>query len=371
MSEFTIFKAEFDSIDRSAWYSILPLFDDATIDQTGFYGIRWQHDNLSYFVLKRGAEIVAAAQVSLFLAPVIGTGIASVRLGPLWRRRGSEPDLEVFRQAVRALRAEYAERRGLVLRIFPNAYRNDETGLADVLEAEGLRAPHPEAGEERYLVDLAPSTDDLLKGVHQNWRRFLRRSQKYELEVAFESGPEAVDLFLGLYGQMRDRKSRYSTFYGSLYRVADFRDAYQTLPEELRPKILICRRQGEPVAGSVISAIGNTAIYIYGASTALGRECLAGYFLHWYVVCWLKSRGIRWYDLGVGNPAALRQFKRHLVGRNGVVAPYLGEFELAGSFSSNLTVQGILRLKSLAAKTKVRSMEIKTAVRRFRQEAAE
>src|SRR5262245_31191557 len=113
-----------DAVDEACWHRILEDFNDANIYQTWAYGeVRGGRGNVSHVVLEKDGEVVAAAQASIVKLPLVAAGIAYVRWGPLWRRRAVEPDVASFRQVIRALRNEYACKRGLVLRLRPALFR--------------------------------------------------------------------------------------------------------------------------------------------------------------------------------------------------------------------------------------------------------
>ena len=63
---------ETDNIDKEAWSRVLLEFDDANIYQTWSYGaVRWGEKNLSHLLLKKGGEIVAAAQAGIAKLPFL------------------------------------------------------------------------------------------------------------------------------------------------------------------------------------------------------------------------------------------------------------------------------------------------------------
>jgi len=111
------YTAEFDSVDKHEWYNVIDQFSDLNIYQTWSYdAVRCGEGNISHFVLRLVNKIVAAAQVRIVRIPVLGLGAAYIRWGPLWQLRNQNPDPDVFRMAIRALRNEYVCRRGLSLR---------------------------------------------------------------------------------------------------------------------------------------------------------------------------------------------------------------------------------------------------------------
>ncbi len=118
--------------------------------------------------------------------------------------------------------------------------------------------------------------------------------------------------FCRMYKQMRKRKTFETTV-----DVEEFGRIQQDLPESHRMQVLICEDNGVPVAGLVASAMGDSAIYLLGATSDEGLKSKGAYLLQWTLIKWLKERGVRWYDLGgidpEGNPGVYH-FKRGLSG---------------------------------------------------------
>ena len=63
--------------------------------------------------------------------------------------------------------------------------------------------------------------------------------------------------------------------------------------------------------------MGDSAIYLLGATSDDGLNSKGAYLLQWTLIKWLKENGIRWYDLGgidpAGNPGVYH-FKRGFSG---------------------------------------------------------
>src|SRR5687767_14268314 len=115
-----------DNVTEPEWSELLARFDDASLYQTWAYGaVSWGERQLSHLILKRGQEVVAAAQLRVVQIPVLRRGVAYLRWGPLWRRRGATPDPRVLSSIAQAVVQEYAGRRGLLLRLVPNTFRED------------------------------------------------------------------------------------------------------------------------------------------------------------------------------------------------------------------------------------------------------
>ena len=96
---------ETDVVSPAAWAEVLDLFEDANIYQTWAYGeVRWGRENLSHLVLRRNGEVAAIAQLRIYHPVRLGIGIAYLRWGPLFYRRGQTPDAEAASRMAQALR---------------------------------------------------------------------------------------------------------------------------------------------------------------------------------------------------------------------------------------------------------------------------
>ena len=99
-------------------------------------------------------------------------------------------------------------------------------------------------------------------------------------------------------------------------------------------KIMLCKSGDKLCAGVICSAIGNTGVYLFGATSDAGLKARGAYLLHWRLIEWLKQSGVSTYDLHginpVTNPGTYR-FKADLCGNNGREVYFLGRFESSTS----------------------------------------
>jgi hypothetical protein len=213
-----------------------------------------------------------------------------------------------------ALRKEYTDRRGLCLEIVPHAFA--ESRRAEVFQGAFEQYQRKSVvGTEKYrtfLLDLSPPLDDVRRTLHRRWRGYLNAAERNELRVSEGDDLERYGAFCRLYAQMWRRKR----FWTGVH-VEEFARIQERLPQFERMKIFLCEHKGSPVAALVCSAMGDTGIYLLGASIDADMRLKASYLLHWNVIKWLKNSGIRYYDLGgidpIKNPGG-HQFKRGLSG---------------------------------------------------------
>jgi hypothetical protein len=312
-------QVEVDCTTPVEWSEMLDQFDDANIYQTWSYGgVRWGEENLSHLVLRRGGEVLGLAQVRVVRPTRFKFGMAYLRWGPLYERRGRPHDLDVVAALARSLEEEYVSKRKLLLQILPKAFAGTPRAAA-IQAAFGRFTPEPLVADNTYrtfIVDLSPSVEVLRKSLDPKWRNKLSGAEKRSLKVIEGEGHDGRDdlyrTFCQIYNQMRSRKTFETTV-----DVEEFGRIQQNLPERHRMRVLICEDEGVAVAGLVASAIGDTAIYLLGATSDEGLKSKGAYILQWTMMKWLKENGVRWYDLGGidpnGNPGVY-SFKKGFSG---------------------------------------------------------
>lgn len=336
-------QVEVDRWTPDEWAQMLDQFNDANIYQTWSYGeVRWGRKSLSHLMLKRGGEIVGMAQVRIVRPTRFNFGMAYLRWGPLCERRGRPLDSEVVRRMADALDEEYAGKRKLYLRILPNAFVGSPR--ASVLQAALCRfKTEPSLSDNTYrtfLVDLAPGLEELRKRLDAKWRNHLSRAEKNNLRVIAGSGNGEYRTFCRIYNEMRKRKTFETTV-----DVEEFGRIQEVLVEAHRMRTLICEDKGVPVAGLVVSAMGDSAIYLLGATSSDGMKSQGAYLLQWTAIQWLRERGIRWYDLGGIDPIAnpgVYSFKK---GFSGADVYQLDPMALCTSAVSSTVVRASLAIQ--------------------------
>jgi lipid II:glycine glycyltransferase (peptidoglycan interpeptide bridge formation enzyme) len=290
-----------DQVGETEWESLLPLFADASLYQTWAYGaVRWGQSKLSHLVLRRDGEVVAMAQLRIARLPVLPAGLAYLRWGPVCRRRGAPTDPEVVSQMLRSLQREYVEGRGLTLQVIPNVFE-ETAGSEDFTSALAANGLSPEPGASRYrtfLVDLRPPPEKIRAALQQKWRNQLNASERNGLQIEVSEEPAAYQTFLDLYAGMWARKQ-----FDSSVDVHEFGRLQDRLSPISKMVIFTARAgDGEAVGSLVCSLIGETALYVLGATNERARELKAAYFLQWQALTHLKARGALGYDLGGANP---------------------------------------------------------------------
>lgn len=326
------------TLDQEHWHRVLDGFHDASIFQTiPFFTAMSPSSSLEHFLLRRGSEVVAAAQIRLIRVPLLGSCIAYVPRAPLWQRQNGDHDLNVLQEAIRLLRQEYAVNRGIALRISPQFADGAGPDYVPHFLAEGYARAASKPRPRTILVRLDRSLDQLRKGLDQKWRNCLNQAEKNDLTLVAGSDDAMFDLFLPMYRQMLARKRL-----AEPGNIRAFMAIQGMLPAHHKMKVILGLSNGQPSAGAICSAIGRRGVYLFGATADTGLRNKAAYAVQWRVIEWLKSISCTEYDLhGVNskvNPGVY-SFKVGLSGKNGQEVESPGDFDAYRGLRGKLLLQ--------------------------------
>lgn len=340
------YKVEINNISRDDWSNVLMQFNDANIYQTWSYGaIRWGENNLSHLLLKDEKEIVGAAQVRILKMPFMQRGIAYIRWGGMWQRKNTDLNPTIFRQLLRALQEEYAIKRGHFLRVLPNIMDIEAEKYLAILGDEGYRLRDDTKGERTLFIDLRSSLKELRENLKRRWRYYLKQAEKNDFSLVDASDYKLYDIFVEIYRQMHRRKR-----FVEYVDINEYRMIQQDLPDAFKMKIMACQLRDEVHAVVICAALGNTGIYVLGATSDKGLKSFGSYWLQWKMLEWLKTQGYHWYDLGGIDPVRVpgtARFKYGLAGKKHIDCKRVGQFDFCNRRSTNFAVAmaELVRLK--------------------------
>ncbi|MCE9586518.1 peptidoglycan bridge formation glycyltransferase FemA/FemB family protein [Candidatus Uhrbacteria bacterium] len=155
-----------------------------------------------------------------------------------------------------------------------------------ILHSSLLRRPSHDPSITR-LLNVAATEEEILAQMHHKTRYNIRVAQKHDIMIR---EADSIDEFLLLQRDTakRDRFSAQSDAY--------VRKQFDFLKKEGMAGILIAEKDGVPLAANFMLAYGDTATYLYGASSSTDRQLMAPYLLHWESILWAKRSGRRYYD---------------------------------------------------------------------------
>ncbi len=339
------FAVEIDAAKPDRWDLIASDFADVSYDQTSaFADARWGGGRTSTLVVRENGRPAACARLVILRPPLLRTGLAYVKFGPLWRRSRHDADPQLLRRILAALVEEYCGRRGHMLAVLPRPSPEHNALEEEVLRDAGFRQRHASVDPTRYLVDVSLDRTAQMASLGQKWRYNLRKAMQAGLSVSLAGLEDGIGEFAEMHRVMVARK-----------RFMD-RDAVEarldamgsSLPPSLRPSIAFVRKDGRALAGAVVGRTGEVPVYLFGASRDQALELNAGYLLQWWIVNWLHEQGDRWYDLGGGAmEPRLEQFKRGLVGKAGRLLSMPGEYDFWTGVSGRISGDLVYRARDI------------------------
>lgn len=135
---------------------------------------------------------------------------------------------------------------------------------------------------------------DILAAMKQKTRYNIGLSKRKGVTVR-AGGDDDVNNFYTLMKTTAER----DTF--SIQTHTYYRDFIQLFEREdhalISARLLIAEHQGKPLAGLIVTALGERATYLYGASSNENRELMPTYLLQWEAMMWARKHGCKTYDL--------------------------------------------------------------------------
>jgi lipid II:glycine glycyltransferase (peptidoglycan interpeptide bridge formation enzyme) len=125
--------------------------------------------------------------------------------------------------------------------------------------------------------------------MNQGTRRKIRTAARKELAIR-EADSASLDAFCALMAHTGARNA-----FG-VHSAAYFRRVYDLFVPD-HAALLMASYAGEDLAGLMVFALGETAWYLYGASSDAERSRMPAYGLQWAAIKWAQARGCADYDL--------------------------------------------------------------------------
>lgn len=264
---------------------------------------------------------ISLATVRIKSLPLRSGGVAYISGGPLIRETGTVDDL---RATLSALVDEYVHGRRMVLRILPPVeWAMHDWDCAGVFESVGFEPARGTAPYRTIMIDLSVDEREILTSFHPKWRNCLSAARRQGLKVRTSSDDTDLARFGVLHQRLMERKG-----FDVELDVDTYRRVHQASAAEDRLEVRLVEQDGVPVAGHVSSALGESSVYLFGASTPEGNRVKASYMLQWDAIVAAREQGMRWYDLGGIDPDANHGVYRFKSRMNGIDVTAPGPFEM-------------------------------------------
>ncbi|USG61314.1 aminoacyltransferase [Sneathiella marina] len=330
-------------LNENEWKRHIAEFSDHNYRQFWSYGVESaaRIGAKSEFVgIFNQEKLIGLTNVRLKKLPIFPLGIAYVNGGPIHVRDSNDAQAEQdFKLCLQALIAEYTRSRNFVLRIKCSVYTEEGNANRSIIfEDLGFRKINQSDQYRTFVVDIEKDTDEIRSSLNGKWRNQLNRAQKNDLTISTGTSGPWFQKFEDLFIQLKQKKG---------FDVSLGVDFYERVQEGLSGDdqffIQIASKDDNVLAAHVGSYVGDTAVYLLGASTAEGNQLKASYLLQWNAIVEAKSRGCKWYDLGGIDPDGNKGVFHFKKGFNGDDVTAAGPYEIGN--------QVIIGLVKLAEKT--------------------
>jgi lipid II:glycine glycyltransferase (peptidoglycan interpeptide bridge formation enzyme) len=179
--------------------------------------------------------------------------------------------------------------RSICLKIEPNEDADPAQGKW--LRSLGFKAsPQLVQPPRTIVVDLQDEPDLLLKRMKQKTRYNIRLAGRKGVTVR-AGGESDLPEFYHLMETTAERDG-----FG-IHTQAYYQTVHRLFVPRGQGCLLLAEHEGKLLAGLVVLALGNTACYMYGASSSESRNLMPTYPLQWEAMLWAKEQGCLTYDL--------------------------------------------------------------------------
>ena len=271
----------------------------------------------------------------LFRRLPLGLVFAYIPRGPV----ADPQDRDTFAALLAALCAAARARGAFVLKIELNSFDSADLNLFQTPNLPSairhLQSANPIQPRTTIHVDLTRDLDTILAQMKPKWRYNIRLAERKGMTVRAGSAADIATFYRLL--QVTGARDAFAIHSEDYYRAA-----FDLFTAQDAARLFVAEYEGEPLAAIFVTAFGEEAIYLYGASGNAHREAMPNHALHWHAMQWAKSRGCARYDLwGIADtawaeapedanklPHGLYQFKQ---GFGGAVVRYAGAYDVVFS----------------------------------------
>lgn len=238
--------------------------------------------------LKKDGRFVAGAQV-LYRSAALGIfKIGYLPHGPLVDWKDDEQVKILFNQIDQSV---YQHGAG-ILKLEPLLWQREigEEDWSDICQRGELVTPTDTIQPPRtIMVDIRSTEDEILAAMKSKTRYNIRLSARKDVTVR-EGTAADIPAFIHLM-QVTGQRDNFGTHDPHYYR-----DAFNLFAPD-QAVLLIAEYEERPLAAAFITAFGETATYLYGASSNEERNRMPAYAVQRAAIRWAKQKGCTQYDL--------------------------------------------------------------------------
>ncbi|MFH1287838.1 MAG: peptidoglycan bridge formation glycyltransferase FemA/FemB family protein [bacterium] len=232
------------------------------------------------FILQDNNEIKAGFSIFIRKIPFINKTFLYIPRGPAVEKQNEKLYSKIFE----TIKKQGEIYKSIFLKIEPEI-KNIPDGFPNLLENKKHIQPRC-----TIILNLTKDEDSILSGFESKTRYNIRIGQKKGVEIIKTEKKSDIKNFFNILKETSKRQKF----------LIHQNNYYETLWDIFYPKKMIhlfmAYYQKKPIAGLFLITFGGKCWYLYGASSAIHREVMPNYALHWEVIRWAKSNGLKEYD---------------------------------------------------------------------------
>ena len=160
-----------------------------------------------------------------------------------------------------------------------------------VAGARLVKAPYDVQPREVLVMDVCPTSEELLKRMKAKTRYNIRLAEKRGVRVFSTQDADYRERFCDLVVVTATRDGIVP------HPREHYLDMMNGLPEATW-NLYVAEYEGRVIAANLMIFFGEYATYLHGASGDDHREVMAPYLLQWQAIQDAQARGCKWYDFG-------------------------------------------------------------------------
>ncbi len=238
-----------------------------------------------------GEDLVGTMQLTVTPVPLPG-----LRLNWLYSARGpavEQQDPYILAQLVEYSHEIARQERAVVLRLEPNIADDDpdmDRWLATYYKLGFRSNPTSVHGRRAWVLDIRPSSEDLLAEFRPTWRRNVRIAERKEVVIREATSKADLDAY---YELLKITSERDAFFIHS-------KDYHQEIVRQFAGTgdlvVYLAEHEGEAIAAKMLVRFGDWCWEMFGASANVKRDLRATFLLQYRSMQWAQSRGCSYFD---------------------------------------------------------------------------
>lgn len=249
--------------------------------------------------------------------------------GLIWRKNYYDQRIKAYPKIINELKQK--TKQATFIRVCPVSKFQEY--IFGFLKRLGFIEPkillHSKEPEKTLVLDLNKPENELLAEMHHKTRYNIRLAEKKGVKIRIgnnESRVKDIDIFYTLCQETaaRDGIQIYSKdYYAKLIKYFSENNL------EVKLRLYIAECNNKPLSGALVLYFGNTATYLYGASSNEGRNLMPNYLMQWMAIKEAKQAAMEIYDFwGINEQnkdwAGITRFKK---GFGGQTITFMGSWD--------------------------------------------